>query len=171
MEYMEQFDTIQSAAATFQAFGCRGAENHYAFASDQVLQNQSSAYYGGGLVGYAISNAVQNKSSKATVFAEQYMFMMIDVTETGIGALAVKKAGVFKKWNTAKVIEGSQLFYVLYSDMQSISAKKVMGGTVIEFVLKNGATYQIRLTPKLKGLDYQEQEYNAIVAKFSAVAA
>jgi hypothetical protein len=104
------------------------------------------------------------------LFPERYLFVMLDVTETGIGALAVKKKGLFKKWNTARVIEGSQLFYVLYSDMQSISVKKVIGGAMIEFTLKNGATYQIRLSPQIKGLDYQTQEYNAILAKFSVAA-
>lgn len=167
---MEQFDTLQSAAATFQSMGCHGSENHYVFASDQVVQSASGAYYGGGLVGYAIGNAVQANSSKQTLFPERYLFVMLDVTETGIGALAVKKKGVFKKWNTAQVIEGSQLFYVLYSDMQSISVKKVMGGAMIEFTLKNGATYQIRLSPQIKSLDYQTQEYNAILAKFSVAA-
>ena len=87
---MEQFDTLQSAAATFQSMGCHGSENHYVFASDQVVQSASGAYYGGGLVGYAIGNAVQANSSKQTLFPERYLFVMLDVTETGIGALAVK---------------------------------------------------------------------------------
>lgn len=168
---MEQFDTLQSAAATFQQFGCRGSENHYLFASDQNVQNRMSAGAGGGLVGAAISAAAQSNSSKMFLFDQGYLYVMLDVTETGIGALAVKKAGVFKKWSTARVIDGTQLFYVLYSDMQSISVKKVMGGSVLEFVLKNGASYQIRLMPKIKGLDYQEAEYAAITAKFSVPAA
>ena len=54
--------------------------------------------------------------------------------------------------------------------MQSISIKKVMGGAMIEFTLKNGAIYQIRLSPQVKSLDYQTQEYNAILAKFSVAA-
>ena len=168
---MDQFSNLAAAQATFAQYNCKGNENSYVFAQDDVMIRRSSdaGYYGGGLIGgmvaSAITQAVRDKNQEQEMIGGQ-MNLVLNVTETGIGALAVKKAGLFKKWNTATVVENTQLFYMLYSDMEFVELKKGLGAYILTLKTKNGITFCARIYSKLKEIDYQDAGLQAIIARF-----
>lgn len=168
---MNQFDNVTSAANTFAQYNCRGNENAYVLAQDDVEMRAASngGYYGGGIVGGmiagAVSEAVRNKKQEQSMVGG-CMNIMMDVTETGIGVLGIKKAGVFKKWNTASVRENTTLFYMRYEDMEFLELKKSMGMYILTFRTKTGVTFRARIYSKVKELDYQDAGLQAIIARF-----
>lgn len=168
---MEQFGSLAAVQATFAQYNCKGNENSYVFAQDDIMTRKVSdgGYYGGGLIGgmvaSAVTQAVRDKKQEQEMIPGQ-MNLVLDVTETGIGALAVKKAGIFKKWNTASVVENTQLFYILYSDMEFVELKKSLGAYALTFRTKTGVTFRARIFSKLKEIEYQDAGLQAIIARF-----
>jgi len=170
-----QFNDENAVANTFAQFGCRGNGNAYVYAQDLIAQRGAySAYnYGGGIIGAVISEAVndsiRSKQQGHTLFSNEAIDVMLDVTDTGIGALAISKKKLMASWDTATVMEGTTLFYALYSDMESIKMKKVgLGGKsyMVEFRMKAGAMFRVLIPTKMKKVDYQEAGLAAIKARF-----
>ena len=168
---MNQFDNITSVTNTFAQFGCKGNENAYVLAQDAVESSQASnaGYYGGGLVGglvaNAVSDAIREKKQEQSMISG-CMFIMMDVTEAGIGVLGVKKTGLFKKWNAAVVQDNTSLFFMRYEDMDFLELKKSMGAYVLTFRTKTGVTFRARIFAKIKELDYHDAGLQAIIARF-----
>lgn len=170
---MMQFDNSTSVANTFAQFNCRGNENAYVLGQDEIASKNMSAnaggYGGGGLIGGmiagAINEAARNKNQEQEMIPG-CMFIMLDVTEAGIGVLAIKKAGLFKKWDTASVMDNTSLFFMRYEDMEFVELKKSMGGYLLSFKTKTGVTFRARIMGKAKELDYHDAGLQAIIARF-----